>query len=283
MLAQSGTSSLRGVVTDPSGASVAGAKVLLKNAATSVERTVVSGQRGEYLFTQMPPGRYAIAVQAAGFAQVTHDGVQLLVDSPATLNIVLTIGTVESAVEVNGGATALNTSDATLGNPFDARQILTLPSEGRNAVELLSLQAGVTYLGTNTDAASDSRSGAVHGARSDQTNITVDGLDNNDQLLGTAFTGVLRMPMDSLEEFRVTTSNANADAGRSSARSLVRAHRLWESYLDTHFDLPRDHLHEAAERMEHYLGEKLQEELAAELADRQVDPHGKVIPPAVGS
>lgn len=220
MLAQSGTSSLRGVVTDPSGASVAGAKVLLKNAATSVERTVVSGQRGEYLFTQMPPGRYAIAVQAAGFAQVTHDGVQLLVDSPATLNIVLTIGTVESAVEVNGGATALNTSDATLGNPFDARQILTLPSEGRNAVELLSLQAGVTYLGTNTDAASDSRSGAVHGARSDQTNITVDGLDNNDQLLGTAFTGVLRMPMDSLEEFRVTTSNANADAGRSSGAQV---------------------------------------------------------------
>jgi hypothetical protein len=76
---------------------------------------------------------------------------------------------------------------------------------------------------------------------------------------------------------------ALTDAGRSSARSLVRAHRLWESYLDTHFDLPRDHLHEAAERMEHYLGEKLQEELAAELADRQVDPHGKLIPPAAGS
>jgi len=127
---------------------------------------------------------------------------------------------VETAVEVNGGAAALNTTDATLGNPFDARQILTLPSEGRNAVELLSLQAGVTYLGTNTDPASDSRSGAVHGARSDQTNITVDGLDNNDQLLGSAFTGVLRMPMDSLEEFRVTTSNANADAGRSSGAQV---------------------------------------------------------------
>jgi hypothetical protein len=71
-------------------------------------------------------------------------------------------------------------------------------------------------------------------------------------------------------------------AGRAAARSLVRAHRLWESYLDTHFDLPRDHLHEAAERMEHFLGAELQEELAAELADRAVDPHGKVIPPATG-
>ncbi len=70
------------------------------------------------------------------------------------------------------------------------------------------------------------------------------------------------------------------DNGRLVARGLIRAHRLWETYLDTHFDLPRDHLHEPAERMEHYLGAELQEELAAELADRAVDPHGKVIPPA---
>ena len=69
------------------------------------------------------------------------------------------------------------------------------------------------------------------------------------------------------------------DAGRNAARNLVRAHRLWESYLDTHFDLPRDHLHDAAERMEHFLDPQLQEELAAEMADRAVDPHGKTIPP----
>ena len=73
------------------------------------------------------------------------------------------------------------------------------------------------------------------------------------------------------------------ESGRLAARGLIRAHRLWETYLDTHFDLPRDHLHEPAERMEHYLGVELQEELAAELADRAVDPHGKVIPPAYHS
>lgn len=77
---------------------------------------------------------------------------------------------------------------------------------------------------------------------------------------------------DRVGELRLTT------AGRGTARNLVRAHRLWESYLDTHFDLPRDHLHEAAERMEHYLGADLQEELASELAGRAVDPHGKAIP-----
>jgi ABC-type Mn2+/Zn2+ transport system permease subunit len=70
------------------------------------------------------------------------------------------------------------------------------------------------------------------------------------------------------------------ETGRAAARNLVRAHRLWETYLDTHFDLPRDHLHDAAERMEHFLDPQLQEELATELADRAVDPHGKSIPPA---
>jgi ABC-type Mn2+/Zn2+ transport system permease subunit len=70
------------------------------------------------------------------------------------------------------------------------------------------------------------------------------------------------------------------DAGRATARSLVRAHRLWETYLDTHFDLPRDHLHDAAERMEHFLDPALQAELDAELAGVATDPHGKAIPPA---
>jgi manganese/zinc/iron transport system permease protein len=70
------------------------------------------------------------------------------------------------------------------------------------------------------------------------------------------------------------------DAGRAAARNLVRAHRLWETYLDTHFDLPRDHLHDAAERMEHFLDPELQAELDAELAGVATDPHGKAIPPA---
>ena len=68
------------------------------------------------------------------------------------------------------------------------------------------------------------------------------------------------------------------DAGRAAARRIVRAHRLWESFLETHFDLPADHLHEPAERMEHFLDEELQAEIDAELAGRTVDPHGKEIP-----
>lgn len=67
-------------------------------------------------------------------------------------------------------------------------------------------------------------------------------------------------------------------AGREAAQSLVRAHRLWEAYLETHFDLPVDHLHDVAERVEHFLDPELQAELNAELAGRKLDPHGRTIP-----
>lgn len=78
------------------------------------------------------------------------------------------------------------------------------------------------------------------------------------------------------------TSCGLTPVGREHAQSIVRAHRLWESYLATHFDLPRDHLHAPAERMEHFLDAALQEQLAAELAGRDLDPHGAPIPPAGG-
>lgn len=72
---------------------------------------------------------------------------------------------------------------------------------------------------------------------------------------------------------------ALTDGGRTRAQSLVRAHRLWEAYLGEHFELPLDHLHDAAERIEHFLGPKLQEQLASELSAPSRDPHGRDIPP----
>jgi Carboxypeptidase regulatory-like domain len=217
---QSATTSLRGTVTDPQGAVVAGAEVALTDPATAFGRTQKTDDHGVYQFLQIPPASYTISVSAAGFTTSRKTNVVLQVNTPATVNVVLQVGTTTTTVDVQGEAPAVNTVDASLGNPFDSKQILEIPSEGRNAVELLSLQAGVTYVGNQVDTAADSRGGSVNGARSDQTNITVDGLDNNDQLLGDAFTGVLRIPMDSLEEFRVVTTNSNADSGRSSGAQV---------------------------------------------------------------
>jgi len=227
--AQSATTSLRGTITDPKGAIVQGATLTLSNPATGFSRNAKSGSDGVYQFLEVPPATYTLTISVQGFATLKRDNVTLQVSQPATLDIEMQVkGTVE-VVEVTSETPLVNTTDASQGSVFNSVQLTSLPSEGRDPVSILSLQAGVTYLGANTNQdpnnpkpnqTQDSRGGAVAGARSDQTNVTVDGLDNNDQLLGLAFQGALRVPLDSLQEFRVTTSNSNADTGRSSGAQV---------------------------------------------------------------
>jgi hypothetical protein len=206
---------VRGTITDPSGAILPGAKVVLANAANGQTASQFSNEQGEYRFPQLTPGTYLITVSSSGFGTANKKA-ELLVDQPATVNFSLTIQSSTVTVDVSAQAQTLNDADATIGNALNNATIAALPSEGRNVPDLLSVQPGVLYLGRGADKQSDSRTGSVAGARSDQTNVTLDGLDDNDQTQGYAFTGVLRSTLDSVEEFRVTTSNANADEGRSS-------------------------------------------------------------------
>lgn len=212
---QLATTSLRGTVKDPSGALVPGAKVTIIDKATGKSYTAVADSAGQYTFAQIPPARYEITAGASGFGNQTKSA-ELLVNQPATIDFALRVEASTVTVDVSAVAQTLNTSDASLGNSADNELIQALPSETRNVPDLLSLQPGVLYL-PNSD---DSRTGAVNGGRSDQGNVTIDGVDDNDQVNGYAFTGVLRQTQDSIEEFRVTTSNANADAGRSSGAQI---------------------------------------------------------------
>ena len=221
--AQTATSSLRGTLTDPKGAVMPGVTVTLTNSATGYSRTTKSGSDGAYQFLEVPPATYALTVTAPGFATVKQDRVTLQVSQPATLDVAMQVRGTTEMVEVSSEAPQVNTTDATIGNSFGSRQIIDLPFEGRNPVEMLSLQPGVTYTGpqsNTTDNMVDTRNGAVNGGRSDQANVTLDGIDNNDQNNGFAFVGALRSTLDSVEEFRVTTSNSNADAGRSSGAQV---------------------------------------------------------------
>ena len=221
-LAQSATTSLRGAVYDTGGAVVAGASVTLSNAATGFSRGSKTDGQGTYQFLELPPASYVLTVEATGFAKLKRENVVLQVSNPVTLNLTLSVSGSTMVVEVSSEAPMVNTTDATLGNNFNARQLTDLPSEGRDPAAILSLQPGVVFIGntTNDQQNYDSRGGAVNGARSDQTNITLDGLDDNDQLEGYAFEGAMRATLDSLQEFRVTTGNSDADAGRSSGAQI---------------------------------------------------------------
>ena len=212
------TTSLRGTVTDASGAVIPGANVTLTNPSKGARRTAQSGPDGVYEMLQLLPGSYSLRATSPGFKDYSVQNIQLLVNSPATVNVHMVVGSQKQVVSVTSEAATLNTTDASLGTPFTENQVVQLPIESRNVVELLSLQAGAVYTGdrADIDVTEDSRNGAVNGVRSDQSNVTLDGIDVNDQAHGYAFTSILRQTPDSIQEFRVTTTNYNADEGRSA-------------------------------------------------------------------
>jgi len=216
------TTSLRGTVMDRSGAAVGSATVTLSSPERSFERTTTTTPEGAYEFTQLTPGSYSLTVDSSGFKKYQQKGISLLVNSPATVNVTLEVGARAEVVEVTAEAAVVNREDASLGNAINTNQVTQLPLEGRSVPDLLSLQSGVAYTGNRTDVDRDvdTRSGAVNGARSDQSNVTLDGVDVNDQVSGNAFTSVLPVSVDSLQEFRVATTNYNADQGRSSGAQV---------------------------------------------------------------
>lgn len=221
LFAQTNTTGLSGTVVDPSGAVIPGATVVLTNQATNLTRTAKTSDKGAYAFDQIPPGPYTVQANAEGFSLAVQR-VRLLVATPVTLNIKVSMGVTEE-VTVEATSSTIAVPDASLGTPFNSQQVQTLPYQANNVLSLLSLQAGVLSLdpgASNGSLNSDQRTGAINGARQDQTNVTLDGMDNNDQNNGYAFNGVLRATRDSVQEFRVTTANANADAGRSSGAQV---------------------------------------------------------------
>lgn len=214
--AQTGTASLFGEIADPSGAAIVGAKVVLTNEGTKASRETTTDATGRYQFVALAPGRYAIRVEMNGFRTATSAALELLVNTASKFNVGLEVGSLTETVTISEAAAALNTTDASLGNVITPKQVLSIPLEGRNPAALLTLQSGVAFSGDFTDQ----RSGAVSGARSDQSNLTLDGVDINDQQTQDTFAPAIPIPLESIQEFRFTTGNPTADQGRSSGGQI---------------------------------------------------------------
>jgi hypothetical protein len=210
------TSGVTGVVTDTTGAVVAGATVTLIDTKTSQERTTTTDDQGKYLFSQVQPGAgYKLTFTGSGF-QTLELNLALGVGVIETHNIELAAGQVTETVTVTdqGGAT-LNTTDASIGNVIDERRLKELPIQFRaSPAALIGLQPGA--IGANVGTGAINRVGSVTGSRADQGNITVDGIDANDQATGQAFATTGNAPIDAIQEFRAVTANPGASEGRSS-------------------------------------------------------------------
>src|SRR5271157_705836 len=220
--AQTGTTSLRGTVMDPNGAVIPDAQVTLVSAEIGLSLNTRTDKNGAYQFQDVRPATYVLTVSAPGFATLKKSGLVLFVSTPATSDVQMQIASGLTTVEVQAASVTINTQDATVGNTFESKQIMSLPFEARDAAGVLSLQPGVTFIASaNPSDNVDTRNGALNGGRSDQANITLDGVDNNQQSTGTAFQGAVRSTLDSIEEFRVTTIGDNADQGRSSGGQVT--------------------------------------------------------------
>ncbi len=221
------TGAVLGVVTDPSGAVVAGASVDLLNIATGTKASAVTGSQGQYAFPGVAPGAYVITVAAKGFSTSSVTNIDVQVNTSATVNVKLEIGGTNSKVEVvaSEAQVELQTADSTVGDVIGKEPLLMLPTRLRQAQELLLLQPGTTPQ-TGSD-----NGGSIAGALNDQTTFTLDGIDITDNSTNSTINSdqgarpTLIFSVEATDEFRVAVANANSTFNRGSGGQVSLVQR----------------------------------------------------------
>lgn len=208
-----------GVITDPSGAAVKGAKVTATQVGTGESITTTTNNEGIYVFPSLKPNKYDLSVASSGFATATRTGVLVQADSAVTINITLQVGNVDQSITVEASSVQVDTSSATLSQVVDQRRINDLPLSTRNAAGLTTLVAGVVVAPTAQTDQGQTKSFPVvvvvtaNGSRAGQTNYMLDGGNNVDEY--TNVNAPFPFP-DALQEFSVQTSNYNAEYGQNA-------------------------------------------------------------------
>ena len=205
--------SIRGTVTDPSGAAVSGAKVTATNTATGISKDVTTANDGTYDFLQLAvPAPYTVSVEQTGFRKFEASQIPLNVNQVYVLDIKLEVGTVTETVTVEATAAQVETTSIELGKVVDSTTIVNMPLNGRNWDTLQLLEPGVV-------AASDGRGGpgsgnyATNGSQADQNSYLINGTDDNDLPLNTV---QVEPSIDAIAEFKMITGTFNPEYGRNS-------------------------------------------------------------------
>lgn len=217
--AQLSTATVTGIVRDASGSVVPDATLALRNVETNVERQTVSNPSGNYVFLNVPPGRYTLETRKTGFRVQRMEPFTLSVNQTATFDIALEVGTVEQAVNVEALAEMIQSSTAELGAVVAEKQVLDLPLNGRNFTQLLALTPGVAPVsvsqnaggfGASTTTGSQFVFPAINGQTNRSNFFTTDGINNQG-----AFTSTYAVPpiIDAIQEFKVNSHNDQAEFG----------------------------------------------------------------------
>ena len=208
-----GTATLTGSVTDPSGAVIAGAKVTALNKATGAKRETVTTSAGLFVMSDLAPGDYDVSIQADKFAAGTSQ-VHLTVGQQANLRAEARVANSEQRISVSDELPLVDTSASVVDGVVDSKQIDSLPLNGRNFLELALLMPGNApaplYDPTKSDTVLISSAGQLGRGQ----NVTIDGSDNNDDVVGGMLVNV---PQDAVQEFQIATNRYSAELGRSTS------------------------------------------------------------------
>ncbi|HKZ79898.1 MAG TPA: TonB-dependent receptor [Pyrinomonadaceae bacterium] len=217
--AQTTTGTISGEVTDPNGAKVPGAKITATNVQTSIARSVTADEDGRFVISELAPGPYEVLVERQGFTKELHRGLVLTVGRDAVLNVGLKVGDIAQQVEITGDAPLVNTTTSEVSALVNERTIKELPLNGRDLLQLATLQIGVVNAGFLADPQQiNSGTGTVkmsiNGGRISFNNFMLDGTSVNEVQNTTpgsvagGFTGV-----DAVQEFQLLTNNYSAEFG----------------------------------------------------------------------
>jgi hypothetical protein len=216
VFAQTATGRIVGTVQDSSGAVVPGASVKATNEATKVSFRTTSNSAGLYSFEALQAGIYTIEVEAQGFKKLSTTSNVLNANDTATINITLETGAITEIVQVQGSYEKVQTNQSgNIGNVIDQKTVTSLPLNGRNPLDLVLTQPGVIS-GANTGGGTH-----IFGARDRAINITLDSIDANETSAGNATFSPIRTNPDSLQEYRITTSNPDSSMGRNSGAQVA--------------------------------------------------------------
>ncbi len=219
--AQVDTGAISGTVHDPSGASVANARVTVTNSGTAFAISVTTDGSGNYTASPLKLGNYQVKVEAQGFSPTTQDNVVVNVSSTTTADIAVGVEGGQQNVVVTSAPPALQTEEASTGQVVSSRVINDTPLNGRNFTFVAQLAAGVAPSEQGSRGANKGDFSA-NGQRSEQNNFILDGVDNNanlvDFLNGASF--VIKPPPDALQEFKVQTGDYTAELGHSAGAVL---------------------------------------------------------------